>query len=212
MSKQTVRIENISIENLKNVKYGYLNFENKRKKYKASILGLYGQNEMCIRDRVLEQMKEYGQGLEYADFKNKQLLKWKEGIGGFVPAWEDLGEILEMCIRDRNMSMDWDGLQLNEETGCFSICFSGGEFKNLYAQVRLCLLYTSTWFVRNASTHKDGSPCRMQMSRKDITATWAEKNLTNTYWDTAEFDNLIPTGNDPVALKAQKVQDIIKQA
>lgn len=45
----------------------------------------------------------------------------------------------------------------------------------------------------------------MQMSRKDITATWAEKNLTNTYWDTAEFDNLIPTGNDPVALKAQKV-------
>ena len=69
-----------------------------------------------------------------------------------------------------------------------------------------------TWFVRNASTHKDGSPCRMQMSRKDITATWAEKNLTNTYWDTAEFDNLIPTGNDPVALKAQKVQDIIKQA
>lgn len=36
-----------------------------------------------------------------------------------------------------NMSMDWDGLQLNEETGCFSICFSGGEFKNLHAQVRL---------------------------------------------------------------------------
>ena len=32
MSKQTVRIENISIENLKNVKYGYLNFENKKKK------------------------------------------------------------------------------------------------------------------------------------------------------------------------------------
>lgn len=31
MSKQTVRIENISIENLKNVKYGYLNFENKKK-------------------------------------------------------------------------------------------------------------------------------------------------------------------------------------
>ena len=40
MSKQTVRIENISIENLKNVKYGYLNFENKKKNYKASILGL----------------------------------------------------------------------------------------------------------------------------------------------------------------------------
>lgn len=31
MSKQTVRIENISIRNLKNVKYGSLNFQNKRK-------------------------------------------------------------------------------------------------------------------------------------------------------------------------------------
>lgn len=45
-------------------------------------------------NRVLEQLKAYGQGLEYADFKNKQLLKWKEGIGGFVPAWQELGEML----------------------------------------------------------------------------------------------------------------------
>lgn len=44
MSKQTVRIETISIENFKNVKYGTLNLENKRKNYKSSILGLYGQN------------------------------------------------------------------------------------------------------------------------------------------------------------------------
>lgn len=44
MSKQTVRIENICIQNFKNVKYGSLNLENKRKAYKSSILGLYGQN------------------------------------------------------------------------------------------------------------------------------------------------------------------------
>ncbi|GAA0802691.1 AAA family ATPase [Faecalicatena orotica] len=44
MDKQTVRIENIRIENFKNVKYGSLNLENKRKDYKSSILGLYGQN------------------------------------------------------------------------------------------------------------------------------------------------------------------------
>lgn len=44
MDKQTIRIENISIENFKNVKYGSLNLENKRKDYKSSILGLYGQN------------------------------------------------------------------------------------------------------------------------------------------------------------------------
>lgn len=44
MSKQTVKIENICIQNFKNVKYGSLNLENKRKAYKSSILGLYGQN------------------------------------------------------------------------------------------------------------------------------------------------------------------------
>lgn len=44
MSKQTVRIKNVIIENFKNVKYGELSFENKRKDYKSSILGLYGQN------------------------------------------------------------------------------------------------------------------------------------------------------------------------
>lgn len=68
-----------------------------------------------------------------------------------------------------------------------------------------------TWFVKNAN-HEDGTPSRISMAQKDITAQFAEKNLTNTYWDTAEFDGLIPTGNDPVALKAQKVQDIIAQA
>ena len=36
-------------------------------------------------ERVLAQMSEFGQELEYADFKNRQLLKWKEGIGSFVP-------------------------------------------------------------------------------------------------------------------------------
>lgn len=68
-----------------------------------------------------------------------------------------------------------------------------------------------TWFVRN-SNHEDGTPSRISMAKKDITAQFAEKNLTNTYWDTAEFDGLIPTGNTPVALKAQKVQDVIAQA
>lgn len=44
MNRNIVRIENIEIENYKNVKYGSLCLENPRKKYKASILGLYGQN------------------------------------------------------------------------------------------------------------------------------------------------------------------------
>ena len=69
-----------------------------------------------------------------------------------------------------------------------------------------------TWFVKNGNHEDDGTPSRISMAKKDITAQFAEKNLTNTYWDTAEFDSLIPTGNTPVALKAQKVQDIIAQA
>lgn len=39
-----VRIESIEVKNFKNVGYGYLDFENTKKEYKSSILGLYGQN------------------------------------------------------------------------------------------------------------------------------------------------------------------------
>ena len=44
MANRIVRIESITIENFKNVTQGTLDFENKRKDYKASVLGLYGQN------------------------------------------------------------------------------------------------------------------------------------------------------------------------
>lgn len=44
MEKSIVRIKQIWIENFKNVSYGQLGFENSRKSYKSSILGLYGQN------------------------------------------------------------------------------------------------------------------------------------------------------------------------
>lgn len=44
MKNAIVRIESIEIQNFKNVKYGMLHFENTRKPYNSSILGLYGQN------------------------------------------------------------------------------------------------------------------------------------------------------------------------
>ena len=44
MKKSIVRIESIEIRNFKNVKYGILDFENNRKPYNSSVLGLYGQN------------------------------------------------------------------------------------------------------------------------------------------------------------------------
>lgn len=44
MNKAVVRIENVEILNFKNVSYGFLDFENTRKPFKSSVLGLYGQN------------------------------------------------------------------------------------------------------------------------------------------------------------------------
>lgn len=44
MGDSIVRLTGITIQNFKNVKYGRLNFANRRKNYRASILGLYGQN------------------------------------------------------------------------------------------------------------------------------------------------------------------------
>lgn len=42
--KPKVRIANVAIKNFKNVNFGELSFVNNRKNFKASILGLYGQN------------------------------------------------------------------------------------------------------------------------------------------------------------------------
>ena len=44
MKAYSVRLAGINIKNFKNVVEGYLSFDNPRKNYKASILGLYGQN------------------------------------------------------------------------------------------------------------------------------------------------------------------------
>ena len=44
MNNSIVRIESVSIKNFKNVVNGNLSLGNTRKSYKASIVGLYGQN------------------------------------------------------------------------------------------------------------------------------------------------------------------------
>lgn len=44
MRKPSVRLSGIQISDFKNVRYGELNFNNRRKNYRASVLGLYGQN------------------------------------------------------------------------------------------------------------------------------------------------------------------------
>lgn len=44
MKNASVRLSGVMIQNFKNVKKGELNFSNPRKNYRASVLGLYGQN------------------------------------------------------------------------------------------------------------------------------------------------------------------------
>lgn len=44
MGQSMVRIERVEITDFKNVKHGVLDLTSARKGYKASILGLYGQN------------------------------------------------------------------------------------------------------------------------------------------------------------------------
>lgn len=44
MKEAIVRLAGVTIQNFKNVAYGALSFENNRKNFKSSILGLYGQN------------------------------------------------------------------------------------------------------------------------------------------------------------------------
>jgi len=68
-----------------------------------------------------------------------------------------------------------------------------------------------TWFVKNAN-HEDGTPSRISMTKRDKSADFAWKNLTNTYWDSAQYDGLIPAGNTTVALQYQKVSDIFNQS
>lgn len=44
MNASVVRITNICIQNFKNVINGSLSLKNARKDYKASVIGIYGQN------------------------------------------------------------------------------------------------------------------------------------------------------------------------
>ena len=123
------------------------------------------------------------------------------------------------------MSMDWDGLQLNEETGCFSICFSGGEFKNLHAQVRLqdgtCLKTTDmkqhTKRVSEEKTeiggcrreefiHEDGGRIRL-IQQFDVYADYITIRLLAEGEDVLSTNCMTPLcgcGEEPVLVMKEK--------
>ena len=76
MGKSVIRIKKITIKNWKNVVNGSLLLENHRKNYKASVLGLYGQNgsgKTALIDAIaLLKFALCGRPIpkQYADFVN----------------------------------------------------------------------------------------------------------------------------------------------
>lgn len=69
-----------------------------------------------------------------------------------------------------------------------------------------------TWFVKSDVHPDDGTTCRIWYNVKDRCATYAYQNLTNSYYDSAEFATLEPAGNSIEALQYQKVIDPFDQA
>ena len=68
-----------------------------------------------------------------------------------------------------------------------------------------------TWFVKNDVHPDDGTPCRFWASIKERSAIYAYQNLTNGYYDSAEFANLEPAGSTIEALMYQGVIDQFNQ-
>lgn len=69
-----------------------------------------------------------------------------------------------------------------------------------------------TWFVKNDVHPDDGTTSRIWFNVKDRSATYAYQNLTNAYYDSAEFSTLEPAGNSIEALQYQKLVDLFDQA
>lgn len=69
-----------------------------------------------------------------------------------------------------------------------------------------------TWCIKNGAG-SDGTFYHMASAyANDPVQIASNKNLPDTYWDTAEYDALTPQGSTPEGLKAQKLTDIETKA
>lgn len=68
------------------------------------------------------------------------------------------------------------------------------------------------WFVQGAGLDAK-NPLRVLdwIDNQTMAKQVADRNLAGTVYDTAPYNNLMPTGNTPEGLQAQKIKDIVKQ-
>lgn len=146
MEKRSVRVESITIENFKNVKRGSLNLENKRKEYKASIVGLYGQNgsgkTALIDALALLKLVLCGQQvpLKYADYVNIDAesarlsyqfkIKYEEGVFDVYYQFA-----IRRVIDDTALNMQEDTSELKVRTEIFDEVLSYA-FSSPFEKVR----------------------------------------------------------------------------
>lgn len=123
MKNAVVRLSEIQIENFKNVKKGKLSFENKRKDYKASILGLYGQNgsgKTALIDALnILKVAMCGAKIpyEYADYINVEA-EYSKLIYHFhidTESFEKYEIYYELCLRAVEAEVDQNIDTMDEE-------------------------------------------------------------------------------------------------
>lgn len=70
-----------------------------------------------------------------------------------------------------------------------------------------------TWFINNQGP-TEGTPMRITdfIDQQTFESQMAYQNMTDSYWDTAEFDGLQPEPATPAGLKAQQITQIWNQA
>ncbi|WP_352398175.1 AAA family ATPase [[Clostridium] aminophilum] len=130
MENRAVRIENISIENFKNVKKGSICLENKRKDYCASIVGIYGQNgsgKTALVDAIaLLKIVLCGQQVpaKYADYINVDAetanlsYQFKMSFDkGVFDVWYEFG--IRKTVDETAVNMQEDGHVLQQKTEIF---------------------------------------------------------------------------------------------
>ena len=126
MDNSIVRLTGIKLKNFKNVKYGELDFCNRRKEYNASILGLYGQNgsgktalieALQILKYLLCGKEKEAVEIGNSEFTYEEKVKKLMNLLGFYPDVDEASTYLFEAIKRTRFSTNIDSKQLFVDIG-----------------------------------------------------------------------------------------------